>query len=420
MNLRGSFEWRQTEQLVYDVVVVGAGPAGSIAAYESAKKGFKTLLLEKSSLPREKACGGAVMYRGIRIINGEIPYDLIERKIYGLKFGFSDGTTSEFISNRLIGITVFREKFDEYLAQRAVDAGAELQQESRVITTSVSDELAKVQLKDGREFKSDFIIGADGVNSVVSRTLGLRPQRKDLTKVGLGMEADFHVGRKGVLKAMDGNPSVLEILPVENRISYGWVFPKREHLAIGIAGSAVHMKALRPDFDNFYKGLEKKLGVALNLEKRRTCFLGGDGLGSINVTDRALLVGDAAGFVDPMMGEGIAYAMQSSLLAVDTVTQAVDEGRYDAAALWKYHHLCHDEFASNFQMAAWAGSQGTSFAASLLPRINGHKLAADVMSMVARGEIGYADIPYVALKKLPRQLPTIIKKVVQSHMHVQN
>ncbi len=406
--------------MAYDVVVVGAGPAGSIAAHECATKGLKTLLLEKAIIPREKACGGAVMYRGLRIINGEIPLDLIERKIYGIKFGFSNGTFSEFISDKLIGITVFRDKFDEYLSRRAVEAGAELKDNNRVIETSISDECVTTRLNDGREIKSDFLIGADGVNSIVSRSLKLRPKRKDLTKVGLGMEADFYVGRNGVMKATNGNPSILQILPVENRISYGWVFPKREHLAIGIAGSGIHMRHLRPDFDIFYKSLEKRLGVELKLEKRRTCFLGGDGLGSTNVTDRTILVGDAAGFVDPMMGEGIAYAMQSAKIAVDVISQALQENQFDADTLWKYHRLCQEEFAANFQMAAWAGSRGTSFAARLLPRINGHKIAADMMSMIARGEIGYADIPYVAIKKLPRELPTIIKHVVQSHIQSHN
>ena len=404
----------------YDVVVVGAGPAGSIAAYECAKKGFKTLLLEKASIPREKACGGAVMYRGIRIVNGEIPREVIEQKIYGLRFGFHNGSSSEFISDKLIGITVFREKFDEFLSRRAVMAGAELLDNARVIHTSVTDDCATTQLQDGREFKSEFLIGADGVNSIVSRSLKLRPERKDLTKFGLGMEADFYVGIDGVMKATKGNPSVLEILPVEHRICYGWIFPKREHLAIGIAGGSTLIQSLRPDFDRFYKNLEKRLGVELKLEKRRTCFLGGDGLGSINVTDRALLVGDAAGFVDPMLGEGIAYAMHSSKIAVDVIDQATSENRYDADILWKYHHLCKEEFASNFQVAGWAGKQGINYAASILPRINGHKLAADTMAMVARGEIGYADIPYVVLKKLPRQLPTIIKHVVQSHIQAQN
>ena len=205
-------------------MVVGAGPAGSVAAYECAKRGFKTILLEKAIIPREKACGAAVMYRGIRILNGIVPRELIEQKIYGLKFGFHNGASSEFISHKLIGITVFRDKFDEFLSKRAVEAGVELAEGTRVIHTSVSDECATIQLQDGREIKSDFLIGADGVNSIVSRSLKLRPKRKDLTRIGLGMEADFYVGRAGVMKATKGNPSVLEILPLKNRLAYGWYF----------------------------------------------------------------------------------------------------------------------------------------------------------------------------------------------------
>ena len=400
----------------YDVIVVGAGPAGSVAAYECAKRGFKTLLLEKQSLPREKPCGGAVMYRGIRILNRQIPRRIIEQKIYGLRFVLPTGHISEFISDKMIGITVFRERFDEYAARRASSAGVDLLENARVTDASTSDECATVRLKDGREFTSDFLIGADGVNSVVSRSLNLRPKHNDLLKVGLGMESDFYVGEAGVLKATNGNPTVLEIVPVPNRYSYGWVFPKREHLAIGIAGSGVHMRALRPDFDGFCTRMEKRLGVKLNLEKRRTSFLGGDGLGSKNIAKRAILVGDAAGFVDPMMGEGIAYAMHSSIFAVDVITHAMEIGQHDETILDEYHKLCRDEFASNFQMAAWAGSKGTSFADTVLSSANGYKLAADIMAMVARGEIGYSDIPSFVLRKLPRELPNIIRQFVQSHI----
>jgi geranylgeranyl reductase family protein len=403
--------------LNYDVVVVGAGPAGSIAAYEAAKRGLSTLLLEKGILPRDKPCGGAVMYRGVCLVQGHIPRRLVEQKIYGLRFNLPNGVKSEFISDKMIGITVFRDRFDEYLARRAENAGAELIENAPVVQASTSIDVASVRLKDGNEIRSEFLIGADGVNSVISRSLGLRPQRKDLTKVGLGMEADFLVGEDGVDKATNGNPSVLEIIPAENRISYGWIFPKREHLAIGVAGAGVHMRALRPTFDRFYKRIEKRIGVRLPLKKRRTSFLGGDGLGSQNVTNRAILVGDAAGFVDPMMGEGIAYAMQSGIFAVTVIEGAIEEGKHDTARLAEYHTLCKNEFSANFQMAAWAGSKGSSFAERILPSVNGYRLASEIMAMVARGEIGYADIPYFVIKSLPRELPHILQHMVQSRIH---
>jgi geranylgeranyl reductase family protein len=402
--------------LTYDVIVVGAGPAGSTAAYDCAKQGLKTVLLEKYKLPREKPCGGAVMYRALRTIGEKIPRELIEQRIYGLRFLLPDGKQSEFVSDKMIGITVFRDRFDEYLANRASDAGAELLDNTPVVDASVSSKSATVRLDDGTELSGKYLLGADGVNSIVSRSLGLRPRRKELTKVGLGMEADFHVGEEGVEKATSGNPSILEVCPVEGRVSYGWVFPKKEHLAIGVAGAGIHMRSLRPQFDQFCRCVEDRLGIRLDLEKRRTFFLGGDGLGSKNIAPRAILIGDAAGFVDPLMGEGIAYAMQSGAFAASVINKAIDENQYDEATLSEYQELCQREFSSNFALATRVGVRGSSLAELILPKISGHKLASKVMTMVARGEIGYADIPYVVLKKLPREIPTIIRHVVRSRL----
>ena len=110
----------------YDVIVVGAGPAGSIAAHDCAKAGLKTLLLEKFALPREKPCGGAVMYRGLHILKGHLPRHLIEQRMHGLRFVLPHSREVDFKSDKMIGITVFRERFDEYLARRAEGAGVEL------------------------------------------------------------------------------------------------------------------------------------------------------------------------------------------------------------------------------------------------------------------------------------------------------
>jgi len=408
------------EVLTYDVIVVGAGPAGATAAHECTKMGLSALILEKEALPREKPCGGAVMYRALRLIDGKVPKHVVEQRIHGLRFLLPGGKVAEFRSNKLMGITVFRDRFDEFLARRAERAGAELIESARVTNVSVSQHSARVELADGREYRSEYLLGADGVNSVVSRALGLRPKRKDLLKVGLGMESDFYVGEEGVAKATDGNPSILEICPSENQICYGWIFPKKEHLAIGVAGSGVHMRDLRTKFDEFCRKTESRLGIPLNLEKRRTFFIGGDGLRSKNVTERAILIGDAAGFVDPMMGEGIAYAMQSAVCAVSVISKAIAEGRHDEEILSEYHRHCQDHFSSSFTFAGQVGSGGTPLAELILPRVSGHRLAGEVMAKVARGEISYSDIPYTVMKSLPRELPTIIKQVVRSRIGISN
>ncbi len=398
------------------MIIVGAGPAGAIAAYESARFGLKTLLLEKFSLPRDKPCGGAVMYRGIHIVRGKIPSSIVEQKIYGLRFVLPDGREAEFETDKLIGITVFRSSFDEYLARRAENAGAELEEKARVVKVSTSEHNAFVKLEDGREFSSKFIIGADGVNSIVSRSLKLRPERKNPYRIGLGMEADFHVGVEGVSQAMRGKPSILEIIPVDGRVSYGWMFPKKEHLAIGIAGASVHMHPLRPIFELFRQKLESRIGLELIPDKRRTYFLGGDGILGKNYTNRALLVGDAAGFVDPMMGEGIAYAMRSGQLAANVIDKCVQNDHYEEKYLIAYQKLCNDEFAANFSMAEWAGLRGTSFAESVLTHAQDLEMSSDILASLARGEIGYADIPPLVLRKLPREIPKLIQRVVQERM----
>ncbi len=398
------------------MIVVGAGPAGSIAAYEAARFGLSTLLLEKFTLPRDKPCGGAVMYRGIHIVRGKIPPNIIEQKIYGLRFVLPDGREAKFKSDKMIGITVFRSLFDEYLAKRAENAGAELHDNARVVKVSADNDGALVQLSDGRAYESKFLVGADGVNSIVSRSVGLRPEKKNPYRIGLGMEADFHVGPDGVLKAMRGDPSILEIIPVDGRVSYGWMFPKKEHLAIGIAGASVHMHPLRPIFESFRTKLESRTGLSLVPEKRRTYFLGGDGILGTNYANRTLLIGDAAGFVDPMMGEGIAYAMRSGQLAASVIENCVRNDRYDTKALLEYQRLCNDEFAANFAMAEWAGLKGTSFAESVLTHAQDLEMSSEILAALARGEIGYSQIPPLILRKLPREIPRFIQRVVKNHI----
>jgi flavin-dependent dehydrogenase len=222
---------------------------------------------------------------------------------------------------------------------------------------------------------------------------------------------------EGAIEAFNGNPSILEIIPVEGRVAYGWIFPKREHLCIGIAGAAAHMYPLRPAFDSFRRKMEIRLGIPLNLEKRRVHFLGADGISSRNVQDRALLVGDAAGFVDPMMGEGIAYAMRSGVHAADVIARAAEAGRYDRHYLEQYHRLCKKEFEANFAMAEWAGLRGTFFAETILKMAASYHLASDIMAKVARGEIGYSAIPYAVLKDLPREIPRLLQRRVRARLN---
>lgn len=401
---------------MYDVIVVGAGPAGSMIAYEMARSGYRTLLLEKFSIPREKACGGAAMYRGLRLIGPSFPRHLVEREIYGLRFRFSDGTAAEFTSDRLLGVTTERARFDEFLARRAEQAGAELREKTRVIGVQLYPSDVEAVTEGGSSVRARFLVGADGASSTVARATGLRPHRKDLNRAGLGMESVVEIGEDRVIEALGGNPSVLEIYPVEGRVSYGWVFPRKTSLAVGIAGAASHMSSLRSLFDSFVSGVERRLGFRLPILKRRVSFLGADGHRQTNVFHRVILVGDAAGFVDPMMGEGISYAMRSSLLAADVLREALDSDHNADATLAKYDSLCKKTFAADFSIASWAGMRGTGFARSLLNKASEMKFSSEIMAAVARGEMGYSDIPPRVILRLPYHLPRLIREYISDHL----
>ncbi|UCE09899.1 MAG: NAD(P)/FAD-dependent oxidoreductase [Candidatus Thorarchaeota archaeon] len=401
----------------YDIIVVGAGPAGSIAAQRSAALGLRTLLLEKHSLPREKACGGAVMHRGLQIVNERIPRRVVEQKIYGLRFVLQDGRTAEFESDKLLGITCHRSVFDEYLARRAERAGADLIEQARVVDASVNDDYAETTLSDGRVLRARFLIGADGVTSTVAHSLGLRPKKNSPTRLGLGMESDFYLGEDGVLEATNGNPHILDIIPIQGRISYGWVFPKREYLAIGVAGAAPHMLRLRQIFDSFVRRMQRRLRSTLTPSRRRTWYLAGQGLEHENVTTRGILIGDAAGFVDPLMGEGIAYAMKSAVHATDVIASAIDSGRHDPKFLSKYNRLCRKDFKASFAFAQWAGINGFSYSDFILSHAEGQSISSEILAQLARGEIGYSDIPAAVIKRLPREIPVIVQKIVLTRMN---
>ena len=352
------------------------------------------------------------MYRGLRLIKGKFPSSLVERKIYGMQFEFPSGRNAKFKSDQLMGITINRAYFDEFLAHQAVDAGAVLMEDTRVKDVEISDNGVKVRTDEETDIMSKLLIGADGVNTTIGKCVGLRTKRKDLTKVGLGMESDFHVGIDGVLQATDNDPSILQILPVPGRFAYGWIFPKAEDLGIGIAGGASQMHHLRPMFESFRKQLEKRLGLDLNPTKRMTHFIGGWGIYNKNVTDRVMLIGDAAGWVDPMMGEGIAYAMKSGVISASIAKESINMERYDSTYLEQYHNECVKEFSGNFGLAAWAGSRGTDFAESLLVKATRLDIASDLMAKVARGELTYSDIPSRVIRDLPRELPNIIRQII--------
>jgi geranylgeranyl reductase family protein len=301
-------------QFHFDAIVVGAGPGGATAAYDLAKAGARTLLLDKQKLPRHKTCGGGVTHKVANIL----PFDLapvIERTINTVVFSYKMAQPVELRSSQPLVYMVRRNTFDNFLTEHAVRAGATLMDETAVQSLDVSESSATVRTNHGM-FTSSWLIGADGATGTVARALGLMQDRILMPAV----EEEVEVGDEVSAYWHDKMGLDLGSLPA----SYGWVFPKGDHLNVGVGGiahDASYGKRLKQyDLEHLAKRVPQKTRVRKNFGYVLPLRKFDNGKGSPIHKGRALLIGDAAGLVEAFTGEGIYWAVRSGQLAAQTIT----------------------------------------------------------------------------------------------------
>ncbi|MEI7662079.1 MAG: geranylgeranyl reductase family protein, partial [Bacteroidota bacterium] len=206
-----------------DVIIAGAGPAGSIAAYELAMKGVSVLILEKSQFPRYKVCGAGLTHKILR----EIPFDVssvFETRIHNIIFssGFRDVFTRS--SDEPLIYCTMRDKFDAFLVSKAVEAGAKINYGEKVTQVKQTNDFAEV-FTQSRSYRGRLVIGAEGATSAVARSAGLR----DNIMAGLAWEAEVKVDPLTVKRFSQTLFLDWGAFPG----GYGWVFPKGDHFSIG-------------------------------------------------------------------------------------------------------------------------------------------------------------------------------------------
>ncbi|MGI5224922.1 geranylgeranyl reductase family protein [Actinoallomurus sp. CA-142502] len=325
-----------------DVIVVGAGPAGSATAYHLAQAGLDVLLLEKTVFPREKVCGdgltpratkqllkmgvdldapGWIRNKGLRIIGGgvrmELPWpDLSSYPDYGL------------VRTRM--------DFDQILAERAVAAGAKLRLNTSV-TEPILDDTGRItgvvaKTPDGEvRFSAPLVVAADGNSTRLSLALGLR--KRDDRPMGVAVRRYYTSPRhdddylESWLELWDGE----RLLP-----GYGWVFGVGDgtsNVGLGLLNTSDAFKNVdyRALLRSWLAGMPEEWGY---VEENATGPVRGAALPmgfnrTPHYTRGLLLVGDAGGMINPFNGEGIAYAMESAEMAAEVIVQAL--GRPTAA-----------------------------------------------------------------------------------------
>lgn len=321
----------------YDVITVGGGPAGATAAYELARSGFQVLLLEKKRLPRHKACGGCLSPRILSALSFDVR-EAVEETIHHATFTFNGADPCLTSSARPMGYMVERSRFDHLLCQMAVKAGARLQEGQVVKDVRRASEGVEVATENGT-YRARLVIGADGANSIVRRRLFPGPHEAKLAalegRVILKLDA-FEAVRGRIFTDIGLVPR-----------GYAWAFPKMDHVNVGVMAPRPQAKRLKGLLLCFLESHQAFAGSRLGL-LRGALVPAYDGSPHRIAGEKAILVGDAAFLVDPLLGEGIYYAVKSAKIASRWAIKALMEGE---EALQGYEARIAEEMDREFRMA---------------------------------------------------------------------
>ncbi|MGH3737773.1 MAG: geranylgeranyl reductase family protein [Micromonosporaceae bacterium] len=360
-----------------DVIVVGAGPGGSAAAYHLARHGLDVLLLEKTEFPREKVCGdgltpravkqlvkmgvdvsgdGWMPNKGLRVIGGGIRMEL---------------DWPELASFPDYGLTRTRMDFDDILAQRAQAAGAKLQTSTNVTGPVLSKGGRVIGVratvgpdKQPVEYRAPLVMSCDGVSGRFPLSLGIA-KRED-RPIGVAVRRYYRSPRhdddylESWLELRGGKPGTDEgdkLLP-----GYGWIFglgDGRVNVGLGVLNSSVSFGKA-----DYRKMLVEWMGSTPDEWEMNESTADGKILGAAlpmgfnrvpHYTRGVMLVGDSGGMVNPFNGEGIAYAMESGELAAEIAAQALARpaGPLRERALLHYRSELRARYGGYYRLGSW-------------------------------------------------------------------
>ncbi|WP_281966723.1 NAD(P)/FAD-dependent oxidoreductase [Roseovarius nanhaiticus] len=349
------------ERHIFDILIIGAGPAGTAAAITAARAGLSTAIIDKARFPRSKLCGGLISGRAAtlyaQIFGGALDPNLFEPRTRisfhagGAPLGSAVESPEMFLSMRC--------DLDAHLLSLAIAAGAVDLTGHRIEALELEG-IPSARLADGRCVMGRILIGADGVNSMVARALYGRAYNP--ARVGFAMEVEappLPKAERGTIRIDLGAADW----------GYGWQFPKASSTTIGVGGIACANTDMRARLTDYRRVLDEQSAAPVkghHLPFGEVRHVPGSGA--------ILLVGDAAGLVDPITGEGIAHAMQSGAAAADAASAALARGN-TAAALPAYRRALRPLHRS-LRLARW-----------LRPLLYGRRTRAPVLRAFAASSV---------------------------------
>ncbi|MEO5958386.1 MAG: NAD(P)/FAD-dependent oxidoreductase [Opitutaceae bacterium] len=321
-----------------DVAIVGAGPAGAASALALAGRGLCVGILEKGVPPRHKTCGGGVLRRAARLL----PIDIsatVERECFAAEL-VHHAPALRFVCRREQPIIsmVMRDRFDHALGRAAEEGGARFFSGTTVHDVQLADGHVQLLTSAG-DFSARFVIAADGVNSIVAR----QTRRPPLRDVIPALECEVRVAPESMAAFAGAARFDFGFVPA----GYAWVFPKREHLSIGVLTTRRGAASL----PEYYRRYLTMLGIPPPLrEERHGYMIPSRPRAGLWGVPRVLFVGDAAGLADPLTAEGITAAISSGQLAA----RAILAGEFKDTLVQRiYRRSLSKTLLAEHRMARW-------------------------------------------------------------------
>jgi geranylgeranyl reductase family protein len=317
----------------YDAIVVGGGPAGSTTAYRLAEQGASVLLADKATFPRDKPCGGGLTLRAVRQCPVD-PTPVVEELVDQVELRFRYGASVVHRTSEPVVWMTQRSRLDAFLLDAARQRGVEVREGVKVVIEPGNT----VTLGTRERVVADTLVGADGANGITAKAVGLADG------ITYGVAYEGNVKYPTLPRERYSRRLVLELADIPG--GYAWVFPKGDHANVGVGGWQSEGPKLREHLRRACEAhgldpdeLEELRGHRLPLRRPGTRIAG----------DRALLVGDAAGLIDPVSGDGMYECFVSSRLAAAAILDFL-AGR--SASLQPYEGAVDRELAP-LHRASW-------------------------------------------------------------------
>jgi geranylgeranyl reductase family protein len=295
---------------VYDAAVIGAGPGGSNAAAEMLRKGLSVIQFDRHAFPRMKPCGGGMTIKACNALRLSLDpsvigsFDVVESNRWRSR-------TNRYSHRGPILKMVFRPQFDNSLVEQNLTRPNFTFCDGEKVTSLHYDGLFHVGT-DKRSISARQLVGADGAYSLVAKTFGISRPRAFATAIELNLRRDVFHSPNRLVPCFD--------FGAVNQ-GYGWVFPKRDHINVGLYTFVRGLKNLRPMLLQYLEAKDITIESDASLDYAAHQIPVGGFLLRAPKTAPVYVVGDAGGFADALSGEGIFHALESGRLAGITAVE---------------------------------------------------------------------------------------------------